>query len=238
MTTTTFESLGQNSIRLSVMPARAAYLVRPASGAGVRRAVQEASTRWGGITEPILPVPKNGRLAPWWKEVLRLSKVDGLVNVDCDASAAERLSDQTDLPLTDIADIDRKGITRYTSHPFHIDQLAYGKNTNKVVSARRGASLWEVIACGDLTDSAEEELSATVYGIYRPRTEDECGRAQLFENTLIGLTGSAINHPSAVGWTGPWPAVVWISTPNSVLDCTYFWNLRALRSYARMTELR
>ncbi|OLE28815.1 MAG: hypothetical protein AUG49_01295 [Catenulispora sp. 13_1_20CM_3_70_7] len=47
------------SFEVTIRPARAVYLVDATPGAdraGVRRAIQEASTRWGGACEPIVLV--------------------------------------------------------------------------------------------------------------------------------------------------------------------------------------
>jgi hypothetical protein len=57
--------LTHRTFRVAVVPARAAYLTASRSSAGFRRAVQEACTRWGGATEPILQVSPAGKLSPW-----------------------------------------------------------------------------------------------------------------------------------------------------------------------------
>ena len=49
--------LGQSTFRVRVLPARAGYLTRPDDMCGVVEAIREASTRWAGFSEPIIPVP-------------------------------------------------------------------------------------------------------------------------------------------------------------------------------------
>jgi hypothetical protein len=71
------------------MPARAAYLIRAGSQTGFRRAIQEASTRWAGVTEPIIPVRKGGRVDNWWKLVVETANVNATVNVDVPANDAQ-----------------------------------------------------------------------------------------------------------------------------------------------------
>ncbi len=48
--------VGPTAARAAILPARVIYLVADESESGLRRAVQEACTRWGGMTEPIVSV--------------------------------------------------------------------------------------------------------------------------------------------------------------------------------------
>lgn len=57
--------LGVSPVTVAVLPARVAYLISETSTTGFRRAVQEASCRWGGMTEPVIPVKSNGQCEPW-----------------------------------------------------------------------------------------------------------------------------------------------------------------------------
>ena len=75
--------IGKSAVfTVTVRPARAACLIAESSRDGFRRAVQETCTRWGGLTEPIIPVPEDGTIGPNYQQVIELSHVDGLVNVD------------------------------------------------------------------------------------------------------------------------------------------------------------
>jgi hypothetical protein len=35
--------------------------------------MQEASTRWGGACEPIVPVKPGGQMDGWWRQVVEVS---------------------------------------------------------------------------------------------------------------------------------------------------------------------
>jgi hypothetical protein len=83
--------VGPTAVRAAVLPARAVYLVADGSEEGLHRAVQEACTRWGGMTEPIIPVKPGGEVDEWCEQVISLARADSAVNVDADpedASAA------------------------------------------------------------------------------------------------------------------------------------------------------
>jgi hypothetical protein len=63
---------------------------------GFRRAVQEALCRWGGMTEPVIPVKSDGQCEPWWHQAVDLARVDQVINVDVpDADAANRAAQAT-----------------------------------------------------------------------------------------------------------------------------------------------
>lgn len=176
--------LGQALFRVAAVPARAAYLIDARSSTGLRRAIQEASTRWAGATEPIVPVRRSGSVDPWWLQVVEISGVDGLVNVDADPGAAEKVAERLGLPLADLVNIDRAGVTQFTVHPAAIAQLTQSP-FDSVLIARSESDLWEVIATGDLTPAHQEDLKGSSLAIGRPRTTDEIGRAEFVGGTLL-----------------------------------------------------
>ena len=94
--------IGRADVRVAALPARAAYLVRAGDRQGVVVAVREASTRWAGVTEPIVPVRANGRIDRCWAQVVELSNVDGLVNVDVPSALADSAAARLGLPVVDI----------------------------------------------------------------------------------------------------------------------------------------
>lgn len=67
--------------RAAVLPARVVYLIADGSEGELRRTVQEACTRWGGMTEPIVPVKPSGGFEPWLGQFVSLARVDAAVNV-------------------------------------------------------------------------------------------------------------------------------------------------------------
>ena len=194
-------------------------------------AIREASTRWAGYSEPIIPVPSAGVVDGWWLETLKSADVDGLVNVNIDADAAGRVADTLGLPVVDLADIDTSGRTQFSTHPgnlrqtrpeFLVDQAA--------VVARPDGALWEKTAAGGLTAEQIADCAGGSVGVYRPRSGAEIGHAQIGETCWLDAGAAQFSEYRGVNGPLPAPAVVWVTEPNSVEDCVGFWNLRALRS--------
>lgn len=209
----------------TLLPSRAAYLIKAGSRRGFRRAVQEATTRWGGMTEPIVPVRRDGEMDGWWKQVVDLAEVDAVVNVDANQAAAERASVALSLPLVDLNRIDNFGPAAWTTHPLYLPRRA---DLVPVVSCQ-GGSLWEAVAAGDLTPAHERDMYDSHFPVRRPKTADQVARASLTAATLLDHTVSGFTENYAEG--GPWdtPAVVWVCVGDSYFDCLFFWNLRVLR---------
>ena len=218
--------VGPTAVRAAVVPARAVYLVADGSADGMRRAVQEACTRWGGMAEPIIPVKPGGDVDPWWRQVARLARADGAVNVDANPEDAAAAAAGLGLDLVALADIDLEGPTIFTVHP-SVTGPECLPGSNAYVMASQKQQLWEVTGAGDLTDEHLESLLAGALSVRRPY-DDEVARAQLAGRTLVERTCSQFREHWARGAT-PGPAVVWVSEPDSFKDCVFFWNLRALR---------
>ena len=221
--------LGQAAFRLEVVPARVAYLIAPRSEGGFRQAVREASTRWAGVTEPIIPVWRNGRVLPWWSQVLELLQIDALVRVDADLQASARVAHRVGLPLIELADIDRAGPSRWTCNPVFVNIPRDPRFMSGAVLASDPASLWQVTACGDLTDDAFDAMSEHM-GFNRSMPSDQVGRAQLRGETLLDLTTTQFSENAAEGGLTVCPTIVWVTAKKPFLDCLFYWNLRALRS--------
>ena len=218
---------GPTAVRGVVLPARAAYLVAANSRSGVRRAVQEASSRWGGATEPIIPVRKNGRVDRLWKQVLGAAKVDGVVNVDS-GEAGEKAAAALGLTTVPIDDIDLWGTTSASLHPLCV--TGFRQPQAPVIASAADAPLWEAVAAGDITDEHARQLRELDVGLYRGQP-DGIGRAQLGRGaTLLDRTLVQFEEHWAMDLPPAGPAVVWITAPNGVRDCVAFWNVRALRS--------
>jgi hypothetical protein len=203
------------------------YLVREGSKSGFRRAVQEASTRWGGMTEPIVLVSTEGHLDEWSRQAMELANIDGAVNVDVPEEDATSAAAELGLALVPLAHIDRTGPVRWTCHPAWIGPR--DEPDQAYVIACTGGPLWQAVAAGDLTDEHAADLDMNVMAVQRPRTGDEIGRAQVWGSTLLDRTVANFAEYAASG--GPWscPAIVWVVGPDDLRDCCYFWNLRALR---------
>lgn len=219
--------VGPTAVQATVLPARAVYLVADGSEDGLRRAVQEACKRWGGMTEPIIPVKPGGEVDTWWQQVVSLARVDGAVNVDVDPEDARAAAGKLGLGLVPLADIDRAGLTAFTVHPIAVGPAQLpGSNSYVMASQKRG--LWEVTGAGDGTDVHLDSLPGDSLYTWRPN-DDEVARAQLVGRTLVERTCSQFGEHWARGGPTPGPAVIWVTKPDSFGDCVYFWNLRALR---------
>jgi hypothetical protein len=216
---------GPQLFEVELLPARAAYLIRAGSRTGFRRAVQEASTRWGGMCEPIVCVRRGGNFDGWTKQVVEVAKVDAVVNIDVAEDDAIKVADRLGLPLVPLSEIDRWGEAAWTSNPSSLPPLF----ESVPVIAVREAPLWQVAAVGDLNDDAEAELeNAQVYA-RRVWEQDGIGRAQLFRNSLLEQTVSRFRENRASPGWGSIPSIIWVVKKNSLNECVFFWNLRALR---------
>ncbi len=220
------EYLGPSSFTLTWAPARAAYLIAPESEAGMRLAIREASSRWGGLTEPILPLAESADLEPWWNQVLELSNVDGLVLVDADRGTAEQLSERTGMLLVDLAYIDRDGLTSFSISPASV--YSWRDDPNPPVIAQLDGDLWQLVAAGDLDAEHLAHHLKDGHPVRRPSTDDGVGRAQFGGGTLIQRTLLGLDESSASGRVGASPAVVWLCGEEAFQECLYYWNVRAL----------
>lgn len=222
--------LGQEVIHVALLPARAAYLIKAGSRSGFRRAIQEASTRWGGATEPILPVHKGGRVDQWWQQVADVSAVDAAVNVDLSQEDAEAAARRLGLRLVPLRRIDKSGPAKWTCNPVALPPGPHEQPEKAPVVARSSSPLWEAVAAGDLLPEYETDMAEAGLIVGRPRTDDWIARAQLSSATLLDVTLRALAEHSARGkGPAPSPLVLWVTKPNGLHDCLSYWNLRALR---------
>jgi hypothetical protein len=218
---------GPTSFIVSVLPARAVYLIRAGSHSGFRRAIQEASTRWGGVTEPIIPVRKGGGVDDWGKQAVGTANVNAAVNVDVPASDAQRAAEELDLPLVELARIDHHGPASWTVHP---SALPTPRDYELPLAAGVRADLWMAVAAGDVTAEHESAIAGDVVSFRRVDQPDQVARAALNHGTLLDRTAVAFSEQWEQNGSGKLPAIVWVTKRNGLLDCLLFWNLRALRS--------
>jgi hypothetical protein len=213
--------------RVAVLPARVVYLVAAGSRMGFRRAAQEASCRWAGMTELIVPVRARGGIDRAWVQMIGYGSYDCLVNVDAADGAAERAQRELDLPLVSLRDIDRWSPSSWSIHPVNIAEQ-HPWASAAVMATSREAPLWEIAAAGDLTERHELEVEGHGFG-RRPSTDDGVGRAQLAGETLLDRGLEQFREHLATGGPYPSPTVLRVTKPNSIADCTWYWNCRALR---------
>ena len=197
---------------------------------GVVEAIREASTRWAGYSEPIIPVPAVDAVDDWWIQTLETAEVDGLVNVNVDTDVAEGVAERIGLPVVDLADIDKSGRTRFTTHPANLQPTQPRFVGQSAVLAREDGELWEKAAAGDLTADQVAECEGGPVRVWRPGTADLIGRAQLLETCWLDVGAAHFVEHQMVGGPFAAPMIIWVTEPDSVEDCVYFWNLRALRS--------
>ncbi len=222
--------IGQSTFRVRVLPARAGYLTRPDDVCGVVEAIREASTRWAGYSEPIIPVPAADAVDDWWLQTLETAQLDGLVNVNVDADVADRVAKGIGLPVVDLVDIDRLGRTRFTTHPGNLQQTQPRFVGQSAVLASDDGALWEKVAAGVLAADQVAECEGASVRVWRPGTADWIGRAQLYETCWLDVGAAHFAEHRIEDGPLAAPMVVWVTEPDSVEDCVYFWNLRALRS--------
>jgi hypothetical protein len=120
-TSETGEFVGEEKFRLTLRPARAAYLFREGDSEAFKQAAREASSRWLGMTEPILPVDERGAIAPLWGQILDYAKVDALVLVGVDEADVKEFAVQRQLPTVPLDEIDRSAATRHSYYPSILD---------------------------------------------------------------------------------------------------------------------
>ncbi len=195
--------IGQSTFRVRVLPARAGYLVRPDDMCGVVKAIREASTRWAGYSEPIIPIPAAGVVDDWWLQTLETAEVDGLVNVNIDADAAERVAEMLGLQVVDLVDIDKSGRTQFSTHPANLQPRPRFADQAAIL-ARDGGALWEKTAVGDLTAEQEADCEGASVSVWRPRTADLIGRTQLEEMCWLDAGAAHFSEHRIVG--GPFAA--------------------------------
>lgn len=206
------------------------YLIAEGSRSGFRRAVQEATSRWGGATEPIVEVRPDGSVQSGYRSVVEKVKPDGVVNVDAPEQLAKTVAESFDLAITPTATTDSWRITDFTSPPA---VLGLVQNTvdgsNGYVIPAVDSPLWQATAAGDLSTKHETELDPTLLTVRRTQFDNEIGEAQLWDHTLLGRTTVSFGENYISQGPMESPTVIWLTRDDALADCLMFWNLRALR---------
>lgn len=222
--------LGQELARLNVGPIRACYLVPNLNRNRLIEAITAASRRWGGVTEPILPVGQDGLIDAWPNRIVGALKPDVFVDMGLDEQSRNAAAGQLGRDLTSLEDFEGRGpAARWLwCHPLAVDWPL----GNDPVPMPFEADLRELAAVG-----AVEDFSA--WNTYGPGIQDraddqQCARAQIDRHTVVWASAGAVQE-EAEGSTfpPPVPAVIWVSEPGSFADAVGFWNARALVAASR-----
>lgn len=217
------EYLGEDALTITAVPNRVVFLFPAGSRSSFKVAVREASSRWAGVTEPILPVRRGGKVDPAWVQIAGYARPHRAVNVGCDAHDAQLASSSLGLgQVIDFHEIDRLGESRGV----HIGAIR--SPIQDPVAAREGADLWEIVAAGDSTDPSD---GSTEWQPRRWGTDDFAGMAAIRRRSVLDYGCSGLGETWASGGSAG-PTVLWITTPNSLSDATWFWNLRAIRTHS------
>lgn len=209
--------LGQAAMEAAVLPSRAAYLIAVGSEAGFRVAVMQASSRWGGMTEPIVEVSASG-LSEQHDQAVRIAAVEALVNVDADPLAAEEIAESLGLPVVALADI-RKHTVVFTCSPDEVREFT--DRSYPPIAASPKGSLWQLAVAGGVSPGQPEHARVSE----RP---DEFGLYQLQSDTRIQGTVDQFGEYRS-NTPGHTPLVLWVAEEDGLADSLDFWNLRALR---------
>lgn len=218
--------LGQALLNVDIRPVRAGYVVRTDSKDDFVRAVGFASSRWGGIQEPIVPVSATGRrVGEAWKELLSILDPDILVNVAGLAGEdLRRVERSLGRPLTHSYSFDRgqdDGLHELSAYA--ADDLA-----RLIVTQPASSDVATIAATGIIRPpdgiAGWDEMGVRVFPEADPMRLAE---AQLSERTIIASTANQVRDVEAEGLA--YPSVVWVSRPNSLRNAIWFWNIRALQ---------
>ena len=106
-----------------------------------------------------MPVRANGRIDAWWAQVVDLSNVEGLVNVNLPSALADSAAARLGMAVVDIAGIDQEGPTQFSTHPVALAASARDGETDSWIMAAEDASLWQRVAAGDYYPHRVEDLS-------------------------------------------------------------------------------
>ncbi|MFD5256880.1 hypothetical protein ACFWM5_29115 [Streptomyces bobili] len=209
--------LGQAAMEAAVLPSRAAYLIAVGSEAGFRIAVMQASSRWGGMAEPIVEASASG-LSGQHEQAVRIAGVEALVNVDADPLTAEEIAESLELPVVALADM-QKDVVVFTCSPDEVREFT--DPSYPPIATSLDGPLWQLAAAGSVDRSQREHARVS-------ERQDEFGRYQLRSDTRIQGTVDQFGEYRS---TTPehTPLVLWVAEEDGLADSLGFWNTRALR---------
>ncbi|MFJ3205577.1 hypothetical protein [Streptomyces sp. NPDC086989] len=185
------------------------------------------------MTEPVIEVGSDGDSETSAK-LVRIADVQAVVNVDADPSRASLLAAAWKLPLVAIDDMESAspmGIWEFTSRPESV-ALDMGAGVDPCYRADPAGPLWAVGVAGVY----EPPKDSTGYTPIVPTQLTALGTAQASPATVLmkGMTGFEENWAIYDRHQHEMPVAVVVTQPDSLADCVWFWNARAMRSHAHV----
>jgi hypothetical protein len=217
--------LEQAVVNLDIRPIRLAYLVRQGSRSDFRAAALEATSRWGGIQEFIVPVRRNGQIDKIWQQLLRLFPVDYFcATFAAPVSLTSSLQGSYDIQVLDLAQVQSRWYGIHALGAYRAERAS----GLEIVAAANSRDVLNLAALGGFTDETHHEAWASRGAVVRLSPESvNTVAAQLSGATLIGASGYQCGETLLRGLAGG-PVLLWIAKPNSLPDALDFWNTRAL----------
>lgn len=216
----------QEIAQVSLRPRRIAYLIEVGNDQQLRRSISYATTEWGGIAHPIVPVRKGGRIDGLWIQVCEVLDVEVLIDfAGLAADTRDKVSGSLRLPITDATHFGsgmEPGIhTMVAVAPGSLDRRG-------ILTASPDADLLAAVALGIIPDD-QAEIWAQSSAVYQ-RQHSFVGllSAQLYDQgSSIGLTTEQLPTFQAEGvFSGAFFIFSWRRT--TVSRALYFWNMRTL----------
>ncbi len=218
-------NLSQAVVHLDLRPIRLGYLVRQGSREDFRTAVLEASSRWGGIQEIIIPVRRSGAVDGLWKQILELFPVDYFCAVfPVPTATTDILQKAFGVPIM--------GLDQFQFRSFGLHAIGACPPARiaalEVFSAAPGGDVVNLAALGGLANDEQAAAWASRGAVIRESVESgDTASAQLAGTTLIATTGHQCGETLLRGFPGS-PILIWVARPNGLSDAVHYWNTRAL----------
>lgn len=218
------EDIGQALLNVDVRPVRLGYAAREASVDDFRSAVLEASSRWGGMQEPILPVGADGHIVPSHMGLLDRMPVDYLCSISDELRPqAAELQEQVHRQVVTLQYVQ----THLAVHATHV-QPEQARPSN-VIGARHEDPVTSLAALGAAWDpdqiTAWQGVGLNVFP--QPFGLGQLVGAQFNGSSLITATAAQCSESAVYGLSGV-PLVIWLTAPDSLDDAWAYWNFRTL----------
>jgi hypothetical protein len=205
--------------RVSWRPLRLAYLVRYGNRQDLRDAIEYASTEFGGISHPILPISPRRKLDGLYAQIAEMLRPDYLLNL---AGAPMGTIERVAATIGAQPVFGRE--TQFGLHPLAL-KSAEALVARTVFVPRRHSALGELVALGNIPQAQFQEWKDDVGSIWPVADPVDLLEGQLEVPSPIGITRSGTATVRHSAWFGS-PVIVDVH-PMKPRRAYYFWNLRA-----------